>query len=93
MVITATGSIKSDRILILSLILQLPSEMIGRSAVPGLCDDLRCRVEVALEAGDPHERQIVLGFGVVLLGLVVSIQVIKKEIERDINYIVLLCIY
>jgi hypothetical protein len=47
-VVTAGAGVESDGVLVLALVLQLPREVVGGGAVPGLLHDLRGLVEVAL---------------------------------------------
>jgi hypothetical protein len=47
-VITARASVEGYGVLVLALVLQLPREVVGGGAVPGLLHDLRGLVEVTL---------------------------------------------
>jgi hypothetical protein len=57
-VITARASVEGDGVLVLALVLQLPSEVVGGRAVSGLLHDLRGLVEVTLRYTAKHTDDI-----------------------------------
>mmetsp|Transcript_15814 Transcript_15814/g.27807 ORF Transcript_15814/g.27807 Transcript_15814/m.27807 type:complete len:491 (-) Transcript_15814:3070-4542(-) len=76
-VVAATARIERNRIIVLTLVLELSGEVVSRCTIIGLRHDLCSLVEVTLEAGDADKAEVVSSLAVVLLRLVIAFDALQ----------------